>query len=369
MKLALSFDISKDTFHMACHIDIEWQTPCIHVIFGESGIGKTHLLRSISGLELPLGEIHWQHNHQTEYWLDTKKHLNLPTQQRHVAMVFQDSQLFSHLNVEQNLRFAFDRSSAMDGDWHTCINALNLKELLTLKVNQLSGGQAQRVALARAILSKPSLLILDEPLASLDWKSKQDVMGYLKRLNHQWQLPVLYVTHDVHEVLTLADHIIMLEKVNDITQVNPPRPLIEVLQDDTHPFYSLGKSSILITEPTDSNSADLLLCKIGEQTIRLPNNQNHTDTSNQKKQLRLCIAASDVSLALSPSQDTSIMNILEGKVTRIEQVNPQLYLIQVSIDGQPLLSEISAYSFERLGIEMWQTLYAQIKGVALQATI
>lgn len=364
MKLKLEIELQKGDFQLLSKIEINWMQPSTHVIFGESGIGKTHFLRTICGLEKPKGHIHWQDTLDTETWLDSSKQLNVPCQQRHVAMVFQDEQLFSHLNVTQNLRFAFERSNATQQDWQHCIDALSLSHLLQHTVQQLSGGQAQRVALARAILSKPKLLILDEPLASLDWQGKQDVMHYIKRLNHEWQLPILYVTHDVNEVLTLADHVIMLHKQNGKTMVNTPRPLMSILQDEEHPFYGLGKSSILIADNTHQQHNELLHCNIGEQIIRLPISSQ--SQPQQQKQLRLCIAANDVSLSLTAAQDSSIVNILQGKVSRIEQTQSGQYLIQLKIDQQYLLSEISAYSFERLNIAMWQTLYAQIKGVALQ---
>jgi molybdate transport system ATP-binding protein len=373
MKLDLEFELKKsqektNPFTLKATLTIDWPTPCTHVIFGESGIGKTHLLRSICGLETPQGFITWQHQHDNEYWLDSQKQINLPCQHRHVAMVFQDNQLFTHLNVEQNLRYAFERSHANEQDWQHCISALKINELLTHRVQALSGGQAQRIALARAILSKPKLLILDEPLASLDWQSKQDVMRYIKRLNHEWQLPVLYVTHDVNEVLTLADHVIMLDKQNGITIVNEPRPLIDILQDERHLFYGLGKSSILLTQSTHKEQDGLMHCNIGNQVMRLPITHTRTRKDNEGL-LRLCIAANDVSLALSAATDSSIVNILQGKVSRIEQTESGQYLIQLKIGEQYLLSEISKYSFERLNIEMWQSLYAQIKGVALQQDV
>lgn len=374
MKLELAFELKKSQrtptpFTLQAQLAIDWGSPCTHVIFGESGIGKTHLLRSICGLETPQGSITWRHQDQSEHWLDSQIKINQPCQSRHVAMVFQDKQLFTHLNVEQNLRFAFERSHANKQDWQHCIDALQLNHLLAHRVQQLSGGQAQRVALARAILSKPKLLILDEPLASLDWQGKQDVMGYIKRLNHQWQLPVLYVTHDVNEVLTLADHVIMLNKQNDITTVNQPRPLIDILQDDRHPLYGLGKSSILLADATHTEQDGLIHYKIGDQVIRLPVASHKNTHPNNSSQMRLCIAASDVSLSLSAATDSSIVNIIQGKVSRIEQTESGQYLIQLKVGEQYLLSEISKYSFERLHIEMWQSLFAQIKGIALQRNI
>lgn len=382
MNLELAFKLNKDRFQLHAHVQIQWQQPSTHVIFGKSGIGKSHLLRCICGLENPTGVISWHEDHNHVHWLDSERRMNMACHLRPVTMVFQDNQLFSHLNVEENLRFAFDRATANEHDWQHCIDALKLRDLLSHQVQQLSGGQAQRVALARAILSKPKLLILDEPLASLDWQSKQDVMDYIKRLNHEWQLPVLYVTHDIHEVLTLADQVIMLHDKNAMTQVQTPRPLIDILQDENHPFYGLGKSSILIAHNTQHQQDGLLHCQVGEQLMRLPiaqisdkgaslSSKEHTHPTNLKtvaeeNKLRLCIAANDVSLALSEAKDSSIVNTLQGKVSRIEQTTSGQYLIQLKVDDQYLLSEISAYSFKRLNIEMWQPLFAQIKGVALQ---
>jgi len=366
MKLSLNFHLKKNQFHLKSNVDIEWKQPSCHVIFGKSGIGKTHFLRAINGLEKVEGQILWHDKHQTEIWFDSSVKRDTPCHQRHVAMVFQDQQLFSHLTVEDNIKFAFERSNATHHDWQQCIQALQIEPLLGFKTQQLSGGQAQRVALARAILSRPKLLILDEPLASLDWQAKQDVLRYIKQLNQLWKLPILYVTHDVNEVLALADHVIMLEQTQQSTRVRDPRPLIEILQDDDHPFYTLGKSSILNVTNTGVVKEQLVHCQLGNQIIRLPEVSPENTTEST---LRLCISASDVSLSLSASQDSSIINILKGKITRIDKTNNHQYMIQVNIEGQMLLSEISAHSYNRLKIELWQTIFVQIKGIALQAAM
>ncbi len=361
MRLDLNLHINKGAFRLHANTQIQWRTPCIHVIFGESGIGKTHLLRGICGLEKGQGRIHWHHKGQTITWLDSDNNIVMPCHQRHVAMMFQDAQLFPHLNVEDNLRFAFKRANASEEDWQHCIESLRLEKLLPLNVNALSGGQAQRVALARAILSKPELLILDEPLASLDWHSKQEVMGYLKRLCLQWQLPVLYVTHDVNEVLALAEDVMLLQAATNTTQVANPVPLMDVLQIADHPLHRLGKSSILhISEVQEApDMQGLLGLTLKQQILYVPKPSQGT-----KIYSRLCIAANDVSLSLTKPNDSSIVNILNANVSRIEKVGEQ-YLIQLIVDEQKLLSEISAYSFHRLDIKEGMPIYAQIKGVAL----
>ncbi|NVK39094.1 MAG: molybdenum ABC transporter ATP-binding protein [Gammaproteobacteria bacterium] len=361
MRLDLKLHIKKGSFCLKADTQIQWRSPCIHVIFGESGIGKTHLLRSICGLEKGEGKIHWHHKGKTITWLDSQQKKNIPSHARHVTMMFQDAQLFPHLNVEDNLKFAFKRANANADDWQHCIDSLRLEKLLPLNVDALSGGQAQRVALARAILSKPELLILDEPLASLDWHSKQEVMEYLKRLCDQWQLPVLYVTHDVNEVLALAEDVLLLHAMTNVTTVDSPKALIDVLQSVDHPFHRLGKSSILhIGTPQEAeNMNGLIALPLKQQIIYVPKPKKQS-----KAYTRLCIAANDVSLSLSQPNDSSIVNILKGEVCRIDDLDGH-YLIQLDIDGQKLLSEISAYSFERMNIKVGMEIFAQIKGVAL----
>lgn len=365
MSLLLDFTLNKNAFQLTINTSIDVNDAAIHVIFGKSGCGKSHLLRAICGLENITGTIEFKQKN----W-QSGQH-KLPTHLRNVAMVFQDSQLFSHLNVQENLQFAFKRSQASQQDWQLCIEQLQLDHLLSQTIDQLSGGERQRVALARSLLSKPDLLLMDEPLASLDWSSKQSILPLIRKICKQWQLPILYVTHSIEEVLMLADTVMILEKINGHCQVRQYAPLIEVLQDAQSELANNTNSSILsgdaqVISPDESLSGEvidsgLLAVTLGQQQIFIPCPANNPLPGAT----RILIHAQDVSIALSHARDSSIMNILNVHITRIDILDKQQALLHLTLDGQMLLSRISLHSLNRLGLHVGMAVFAQIKGVAL----
>ncbi len=363
-KLSIDLCLKKNQFELQAQCQINWHIPGIHVIFGNSGCGKTHLLRAIAGLEAAQGKITFQ----DRIWLDSDKKIQTPCHQRNIAVVFQDSQLFSHLNVLGNLMFAFKRSKANQDDWYHVLDALNLQPLLQKSSKQLSGGERQRVSLGRSLLSKPALLLMDEPLASLDWHSKLEIMPYIQRICDEWQLPILYVTHSIEEVMTLADHVILLNKNGNESRVEKIGPLLELLQDVQHGFNRAAQAGSIITgtllKNSESEIHDL-------NPIKLKQHLLYTAKQDGLKSgpIRLRIQASDVSLCLSKADDSSIMNILPANITDITpQLNEQC-LIKLDLDGQSLLSRISKHSLERLDLKVGMAVYAQIKAVALQQSL
>ena len=180
----------------------------ITALVGQSGSGKTTLLRCIAGLQRLKGEVAL--NGQT--WQDGRQFI--PAHQRPVGFVFQDAGLLTHLTVEGNLLYArkrADRSAPMIG-WDEVIALLGLEPLLARSTANLSGGERQRAALGRALLSQPRLLLLDEPLSSLDRTAKAEIMPYLERLHRTLAMPVLYVSHDPAEVARLADRVLSMKE-------------------------------------------------------------------------------------------------------------------------------------------------------------
>ena len=175
-------------------------------IFGPSGSGKTTILDAIAGLRnVKEGEI--EINGRTLF--SSARGINLSPQKRCVGYVPQDEALFSHLSVRQNVLFGSDRVSGIMNpakiDLHRVLDVLEIANLLDRPVTELSGGEAQRVALARAVLSHPQVLLLDEPLAALDIKLKGKILPYLSRVRDEFSIPMIYVTHNLSEVLALAD--------------------------------------------------------------------------------------------------------------------------------------------------------------------
>ena len=197
--------------YQAFHLDVDLSLPNsgITVLFGESGSGKTTFLRCIAGLERA-PQAYLEVNQQV--WQDSTSGLFLPTYRRALGYVFQDAQLFPHLTVADNLAFGLKRIKNNVGttDLKTVVELLGIGALLKRLPERLSGGERQRVAIARALVLNPDILLMDEPLASLDAKRKQEIMPFLKRLHQELTIPMLYVTHDQQEVAQLADTLVIM---------------------------------------------------------------------------------------------------------------------------------------------------------------
>lgn len=182
-------------------------------IFGPSGSGKTTILDAIAGLiKVKEGEIEID----GRILFSSTRGINLSPQQRSIGYVPQEGALFPHLSVQQNVLFGSDRVSQIAETTRIqsdhVLDVLEIANLMDRPITKLSGGEAQRVALARAVLSRPQLLLLDEPLAALDIALKEKILPYLSRVRDEFSIPVIYVTHNLSEVLALADWILMIHK-------------------------------------------------------------------------------------------------------------------------------------------------------------
>ncbi|MEM9390417.1 MAG: ATP-binding cassette domain-containing protein [Bacteroidota bacterium] len=187
--------------------DFEVQKGSFTAIYGESGAGKTSLLRMISGLMKPDdGTI----TYNKSVWFDQTKNIDLPIGQRKVGFVFQDYALFPNMTVLGNLKFALSKS-ADSKIINSVIDITDLGELKSKAPGTLSGGQQQRVALARAIVQQPELLLLDEPLSALDTVMQQKLQDYLIKVHKEFKLTTLFVTHDITQIIKMADQVVMLE--------------------------------------------------------------------------------------------------------------------------------------------------------------
>ncbi|NDD02909.1 MAG: molybdate ABC transporter permease subunit [Betaproteobacteria bacterium] len=206
------------------------------LMIGPSGSGKTTLLRAVAGLEKnQLGCIQVG----SHVWQDTQQGIDLPTWQRPLGYVFQESSLLPHLNVTDNLNFGLKRAVKSSGNAQSdavtalqdAIELLGIGSLLQRMPDQLSGGERQRVAIARAIAMKPKLLLMDEPLASLDAARRQEIFPWLTKLRDELKMPMLYVTHSTEEVTRLADHLVVLDQ----GQVKAQGPVGSVLTQVVNP--------------------------------------------------------------------------------------------------------------------------------------
>lgn len=193
-------------------LDLSFQTNSkeITAIHGPSGSGKSTLIRLISGLEVP-GSGHIIIKGNTLY--DSLKKINLSPQKRRLGCIFQDSQLFPHLSVKSNLEYGFKRCHPEKrwAQWNNIIEILDLPPLLSRMPNKLSGGEKQRVSIGRALLMSPIALLMDEPLNSLDSNKKTDLLPYIKQVNTEFQIPILYVSHFMDEIHFLTNNILHMQ--------------------------------------------------------------------------------------------------------------------------------------------------------------
>ena len=195
-------------------------------LFGPSGSGKSSILAMIAGIVRPrqgrimLGD---------EVLLDTARRVCLPPEKRHVGVVYQDSLLFPHLTVERNLRYGVrHRRRRRMVDFARVVEVLEIGQLLTRYPRNLSGGERQRVALGRALLSGPEILLMDEPLASLDAPLKLKILTYLERAVAEWNIPAIYVTHAQAEVRRAAQWVVAIHR-GSLATVGPPEEMLSRL--------------------------------------------------------------------------------------------------------------------------------------------
>jgi molybdate transport system ATP-binding protein len=191
----------------------------VAAIFAPSGAGKTSLLDLIAGLRQPRSAFIQLGDH---ILTDTATRTKIPTRHRHIGYVPQDLALFPHLSVQQNLLYGCRRNGIVDSlfRYEHVVKVLEIDSLVQRRVTNLSGGEKQRVALARALVTSPNILLLDEPLASLDTVLKSKILPFLARIRDEFQVPMLYVTHDWQEVQALCSEALIMERGKIIRREN-----------------------------------------------------------------------------------------------------------------------------------------------------
>ena len=221
ISISLQKQLNAAAGKMLLNIDFNIEQGKFITIYGNSGAGKTSILRMIAGLLTPgKGQISVNDN----IWLDTEKGIRLTPQQRKIGFVFQDYALFPNMTVVENLTFALDKGQELK-IISELIDIMELGELANKKPITLSGGQQQRVALARALVRKPDILMLDEPLSSLDIKMRSKLQDYIMKVHRAYNLTTILVSHDISEIIKMSDYIYELSDGKIINQGNPKEVL------------------------------------------------------------------------------------------------------------------------------------------------
>ncbi|HEY5647598.1 MAG TPA: molybdenum ABC transporter ATP-binding protein [Pseudomonadales bacterium] len=358
--LRLDVGLSLDAFELALATDIPLAG--VTALFGPSGSGKSSLLRTIAGFEQPgRGFIHCG----DDTWFDGAKRIMVPPHERPVGFMFQEARLFTHLDVEGNLRFAEKRTRRQGMDPNHVRDALDLGPLLNRRVNALSGGERQRVALARTLLTNPRLLLLDEPLAALDQARKSDILPYLERLPSDFGIPALYVSHDIDEVAHVADHILILAR----GRLQASGPTAEILERfDLTPYTGRFEAGVLVQGTVSGHDQRLKLTTIEAHGARLT--VPYTPEIPVGDPARLRVRARDVAIATRPPEGLSIRNVLPGTIVRL-QADADSGSAELVIDagGTRLRARLTLAAVEELNLREGLGVYALIKSVGLEGSV
>jgi molybdate transport system ATP-binding protein len=344
----------------ALDVDLALPGRGVTAVFGHSGSGKTTLLRCLAGLTLP-AEGYLRVN--GDVWLDTANGINVPTHRRSLGYVFQEASLFSHLSVTRNLRYGLHRvaPAARRVELAQVAELLGIGHLLQRMPTALSGGERQRVAIARALLTSPRLLILDEPLASLDQKRKQEILPYLERLHDELDIPVLYVSHAPEEVARLADHLVLLESGRAIAS----GPIADTLVRLDLPLAMTDDASAVVHATVVHHDSEY-----GLLTLNLPGARSSLTVAHHAlpigQPMRIAVKARDVSLVVGEVPTSSVLNVLAATVVEIVAAPVQAHvLVRLDVDGTPLLARVTRYSSDHLQLTVGKRLWAQVKAVSL----
>ena len=329
----------------------------VTAVFGVSGSGKTTLLRCIAGLararngRLVVNGDRWQ---------DDRARIFMPVHRRPLGLVFQEASLFAHLDVRRNLDYGLCRVPASERrvSLEQAVELLGIAPLMQRQPATLSGGERQRVAIARALATSPRLLLMDEPLASLDAQRKADVLPYLEKLQAELDIPILYVTHAPDEVAQLADHLVLLEAGRLLAS----GPTSSLLTRMDLPLAHGDAAAAIIDASVTGVEPQYHLCHADFAGGRI--SLLSTPLSIGQR-VRVRVQARDVSLTLGRQQGSSVLNTFAATVTGLTDDSPGQVMVELNAGGSALLARITRKSADRMDLQVGMPVYAQVKGVAL----
>ncbi len=334
------------------NVDAEFSSEVsgITVLAGPSGSGKTTIINMIAGLLTP-DEGHIRINNRLLF--DSERKINCPIEQRRCGYIFQDGRLFPHINVRRNLLYSRHSDHSMLKE---TVALLGIEQLLERMPAKLSGGEKQRVAIGRALIMRPNILLMDEPLASLDPERREELMTYIDRLPEQFGIPVFYVTHSIREILRLSDKLIHVEKGHIKSSGSLGGEYHGLgINEGNGEYISVFNCNF----KRYNNEFGVITAGFQGGTIRIL-----SAAYPGENEIRAAVRASDVTISLNKPENISTTNIFKGKIVSLEETDGVRLLVHCNI-GVPLSAQVSKASAVRLGLKAGKTVYLLVKVVSM----
>lgn len=354
----MKIDVRRDFGAFSLDVCIDCAAEGVTALFGRSGSGKTTLINLIAGLEKPdAGRIAIG----SGILFDSSAGIDVPPERRGLGYIFQDSRLFPHYSVRGNLRYGMKRR---DGpyDFDQVVELLGLGAMLERRPHRLSGGERQRVAIGRALLANPRVLLMDEPLASLDGARKDEIMAFIERLRDDLEISIVYVSHNMDEVIRLADNLVVLDE----GRVAAMGDVVDVTSRlDLRPLTGRYEAGAVLAARLEGHDDEYELSYLGFPGGRLTVSRLNLEIGAP---LRVRVRARDVTLALEPPRQSSVLNVFAGVVADMSDEHGPLLDVLIHLGGDshcPLWARITRKSAHNLGLARGAPVYALIKTVAI----
>jgi len=353
--IALDIRLARGDFDLVCAFESRARVLALH---GPSGAGKTTLAHLVAGALRPdSGRIVVD----GVTLVDTAQGEFLPPEKRRIGVVFQDALLFPHLNVRANILFGrfFTPKNERRAPFDAIVETLGVGHLLDRRPSTLSGGERQRVGLARALLSSPRLLLMDEPMASLDYARRQEIMSLIERLRDEFGTPILLVSHSAGEIARLADEAIVLYHGRIVGQGAP----LDVLPGASRlieggRFGLINALTARVAVVDERYGVTRLVHPAGEILV--------VAQLSGARETRVAIKATDVALATSPPADTSVRTILRGRIAKIDATESPLAFVTLDlVGGEKLVAAVTRLALDELELAAGVGVFALVKSVAL----
>ncbi len=353
----LEIKVKKNLGAFTIDVDFSTGSAGVTALFGRSGAGKTSVINMVAGLFPPDSGLIAVNGRRL---FDSEQLIDVPPEKRRCGYIFQDGRLFPHLTVKANLTYGMKLVPRSERyvSFEQVVEVLGIRHLLNRRPAKLSGGEKQRVAIGRALLTSPSLLLMDEPLASLDVARKGEVLPFVSRLPREFSIPIVYVSHSLDEILNLADTVVLLESGKIVAKGNVEDLLSRL--DLQHFAGHFDAGVVLGTVVQEHNRV------LGLTSLQFPGGILKIPLFDVPvgEHLRIRIRSRDVAISLNRPDKISVQNIFPATVDEIIDASESLVDVNLNI-GCPLFARITPAAKADLRLAPGQHVYALVKSVAI----